>query len=574
MKNAIIYFTAIILLFSACKKEIDETTISQTIEQGDKKGADPLLVQDINNNPIANADVLIDGKIFKSDANGRVGIQDLVISANGLAASAQKPGYFTGYQRIIQGKKDVRITLAKKVNCISFGNNVGYDKSESGSFDKIKILPNAFEKNDGTPYTGNVNLCYMRVKKDTTFYDALVSTNFLLSLSSGKPYRTWAFGAIIVETVGDNGEVLRLKQGQNILFKLVIISSLYDLYPNEVTALYLDTATNTWKEDGKMIKNGIVYELNITRSNTLWTGQEGVDLVYLDGKIIDKDNFPVENLDLNFFNITSKKYSYSNPTKNGLFTGFAIANENIALKVYCPQKNGALSKLIKTFNIAAKTQNTSLGNLTIDSITVFKGKVLDCNGNPVTSGYVIVKETTKQIPINNDGTFRYYADFDGFAGNQITITPYGNGIVGTTKVYVANQLTINDLGNIALCQNNNTSSFVTIKFDNKDYYFDQQTKFEEDNSDATFFADRLDSGGYRSCFFNISKPFVLNQKQKFSFMSLMAQDGSVGNLEDLIDCSDCLEATVTLNNATEIKGTIGGTDKDGKAVVGSFYFKK
>lgn len=574
MNKIIIYFAAIVLLFSACKKEIDETNITETIEPGTTTESITFLVQDIDKKPIANANVLIDGKTFQSDANGNVGIKDLVVTKDGLAASAQKTGYFTGFQRIIQGKQDVKITLAKKENCISFGNSIGFDKNVVNINDKIKILPNVFEKSDGTPYTGNVNLCYMRVAKDTAFYDALVSTNFSLSLSSSKPYRTWAFGALMVETTGDNGEVLRLKQGQKIMFKLRIFSPFITLYPDEVATLYLDTVTNTWKEDGKMTKSNIYYDLDITRSNTLWTGNEGVDLVILDGKMVDKENYPVEGLLLNFFNNTSKKSSYDGTDKNGLFSGFAIVNENITIKVICSQNSGAQLKLVKTINVAAKSQSTNIGTFTIDSLTVFKGKVVDCNGNPVTNGYVVIKETSKKLTLDKDGSFRYYADFDGFTGNQITVTPYGNGIIGTAKAYASNQLTINNLGDITLCQNTNTSSYITIKYDNKDYYFDQQPKFEEDNKDATFFADRIDSEGYRACFFNVNKPMVIGLKHQLNFMSLVAQNGAVGNLEDLIDCNDCLYLTISSNTTTEIKGTIGGTDKDGKPVMGSFYFKK
>jgi hypothetical protein len=279
-------------------------------------------------------------------------------------------------------------------------------------------------------------------------------------------------------------------------------------------------------------------------------------------------------LNLSVFNNISKKYSYQYTAKDGRFRAFAIVNESVTIKAYCPQNNGTQSNLVKTFSIAANTQNTNLGNLIVDSLTVIKGKIIDCNGNPVTNGYVVIKETSKQIPLNSDGTFRYYADFDGFTGTQITVTPYGNGFVGNTKIFNIKSLDINDLGDILLCQNNNTSSYISIKFNNKDYYFDQQPKVEESSSNITFFAEKLDGDGYRSCIFNIKKPIALNIKYQLDNIIMIAQNGSGGKLDELINCSDCLNATISTNNTTEVKGTIVGTDKDGKSVTGSFYFKK
>ncbi len=575
MKKIITYFAAIVLLFSACKKEIDETNITETIEQGTTTESITFLVQDIDKKPIANANVLIDGKTFQSDANGNVGIKDLVVTKDGLAASAQKTGYFTGYQRVIQGKNDVKITLAKKKTCISFPNSNGYDKSIVNTFDNIKILPNAFEKNDGTPYTGNVNLCYERVKRDTVFYDALVSPDYLVSLATGKPYRTWTFGAIMIETLGDNGEVLRLKQGQKISLLMIILSPFYDLYPNEVTALYLDTATNTWKEEGKMIKtNSAQYQLNITRTNTLWTGKEGVDLVVLDGKVVDKDNVPVEGLDFTFVNNSSQKKSYAHSNKDGLFRGYGIAGENITVKVFVSPKDGSLAKLVKTFSIAAKTQNTNIGNIVIDSLTIIKGKVVDCVGNNVTSGFVNFKETLTKIPLNSDGTFRYYADFDKILGNQITITPVGNGIVGNAQVLNFNYDKINDLGAISPCVTTNQKSYILINYNNKDYFVDENAKFETTATSNRIVAEKLDNNGYKLCVIQLKKPTTLNQNVPLKQIIMMGQDQGAGSIETWIDCSNCLGATITLDTATEIKGTISGTDKDGKAVTGSFYFKK
>jgi protocatechuate 3,4-dioxygenase beta subunit len=578
MKNIFLYLFAFCLLFTACKKEIDETTITDVPGPTTTTTESiTFLVQNTQKQPLADATVFIDGKAFKTDANGNVGIKDLVVEANGKAASAQKAGYFTGYQRVLKDSKSLTITMAPKKDCFSFENSDGITtKITSFIGTGLTIPTNAFEKNDGTPYSGTVTICYMRVKKDTTFFNDLVASSFSTAVSTGKPYRVSPFGAFMIEATDNNGAYLKLKTGKKISTKLRAYDPFYSLYPDESPALYLDSDNgNVWKEEGKMTKqnNGIEYTFDVIKVNTLWTSSSDIDIILLEGKLMDKDNKPLKNYTLSTQNNETGKIYYSSSTDDGSFSAFAIAGKASTISVFCGGVSSSNTSILQTVNIPAKTKNETIGDIVVGGVTIIKGKVVDCNNNPVTSGTIGIKETFDNIKIEADGTFRYNVTCENTNGNTITVTSFANGLASADKIITIDAGKITDVGNFVLC-NSTAKSQIFIQYDSKKYYFDQDVTLFNDPSYIDLTSQKVDADGYRIVSISIDKPIVLNQPKKLNQLLMVGQDQAAGSIKEWIDCDDCFTATIIKYSTTEVQGTLTGTNKDGKSVTGTFYYKK
>jgi hypothetical protein len=471
------------------------------------------------------------------------------------------------------------ITMAPKKDCFSFENSDGFETNVPEFLKpEFSIPANAFEKNDGTPYTGTVTICYIRVKKDTTFFNDLVASSFSTALTTGKPYRISPFGAFMIEATDNNGAYLKLKMGKKINTTIEYYDPFYSLYPDETPALFLDRDNgNTWKEEGKMTKekNSIEYVFDITKVNTMWTSGSDIDIVLLSGILVDKEGKPLKDYSLIVKNDETGKNYYANSSDDGKFGAFVIAGKTSTISVYCGNTVvfGVSNSLLKTVSIPAKTKNEDIGNLVVENITAIKGKVVDCNNNPVTSGTVTIAETFDNVKIESDGTFRYYMTCEDIKGNKMTITPYANGMTGANKIITIDPDKITDIGALSVC-NTTPKSSIFIKFDGKDYYFDENFNWHKGIGNDNLSADKLDGNGYRIAAISFYKPIVINQPQKMAQLLMQGQEQAAGSFEEWIDCQDCLSVTISTYSATEVQGTISGTTPDGKAVTGNFYYKK
>ena len=232
----------------------------------------------------------------------------------------------------------------------------------------------------------------------------------------------------------------------------------------------------------------------------------------------------------------------------------------------------------------------------MDKISIIKGKVVDCNGNPVTSGEVQIGEintTINYAKLRPDGTFRYYLTCEEENKSTIRVQVFANGKISQVLDWQIKKNDINDVGTIALC-NNAPTNYGVIEIGASKYYFTQELDLTViDASSQYLFMGQsvaepdtvITSSGsiqinqeyvFVACYMNINVNTPLNTATTIPYLNLVKAPitSTSSDTKTLIDCTDCLSYTLTkFVPEQEVEGTLSGTYK-GKIVKGSFRFTK
>ncbi len=584
MKKIFYFLFAISILFGACKKNIDDSIITDKEDPSNTTTETTLALQvrDVQNKPIEGVKVTIGTQTFISDAQGNVSIKNIVVNNEGTGIMGEKVGYFPGFQRVFKQDDKAALIMSPTANCEEFENSVGKEINKGKSLTHNFSIPSdAFENTDGSAYSGKVKFCYLRIANTDTL-NGLVTKNFNLSLSTGKPYQT-DLGYLMVKASTPLDVPLRLKTNKIIKYSIpLLLIPFGDFFPDTAPALFLDTENgNVWKQSGIAKKKNLNYDFDINKVNTMWSVDAAVRTFLVEGTLVDKDNAPMSVGYLLFKNTTKNTQSYAHLGKDGKFSTFVEANENLTMGYEnCSEEKSTLKSV--TF-----TTNTKLGTVIADKISIIKGKVVDCNGNPLTSGEVQIGDPNKvasYTELKSDGTFKYYPSCDEEKKNTIKVQAFANGKISQLLDFQIKKGEINDVGTVTLC-NNPTTNYGVIEVGADKYYFSQEFSLKANNAFPQFFSmsqSVAKSGGSGSnqitwipfsMDINLNTP--LNTATTIPYISLSTIPVS-SNLvvNTIINCNYCLSYTLTkFVPDTEIEGTLSGT-YNGKVVKGSFYFKK
>jgi len=140
-------------------------------------------------------------------------------------------------------------------------------------------------------------------------------------------------------------------------------------------------------------------------------------------KLVDNAGYPLPELYVKIASSGSVPGDFqAESDSSGLISTDIYINTSYILKVY-----GAKDCIspIFTKSFSTTTKDTSLGNLTITGVTMARvtGTVVDCNNNPVTSGYIVMQRDTKdhQYKLSSAGTFNFSTSLCDVASSAMII---------------------------------------------------------------------------------------------------------------------------------------------------------
>ena len=587
MKKITYLLFAILLGFAACKKNIDDSIITDKPNPTNTETQSSIAIQvrDVNNQALAGVKVKIGDQTFLSDAEGNVSFKDLVVGNDGTGVIGEKAGYFPGFQRVFKKDTKASLIMSPTANCVEFDNSAGKEINQfTDIVDKFSIPTDAFENMDGSTYSGKVKFCYLNVPNTDTLNN-LVTKNFDVSLATGKPVQT-DFGYLIVKASTPQETPLRIKTSKKIKCSMFMpLFTLGNFYPQTAPAMFLDVENeNTWIQSSIATSSDFSYEFDLNKVNTIWTINSPLITVRVKAKVVDKDNFPIKKGSFIFKNTIKNTESYGNIHSDGKFLALVVANENLSMSYYdCDEeKSTAIPVIYNT--------NTDLGTIIVKEITAIKGKIVDCNGNPVTSGKLQIGEVNnlKYIPINADGTFRYYLTCTEEKAATLKIQALSNGQVSAIINWQIVKNDINNVGNITIC-NNSGANYGYIEVDDDKFYFSQDFSFSATDKFSmsqvvtrqdTIVKNNMISISTKTSWVTFKMQYFLsnalntaNQIQNITLIEIPVT-GSTPQPIEFINCYNCLNYTLTKFVAnSEIEGSISGIYK-GKTVKGNFRYKK
>lgn len=335
--------------------------------------------------PIAGALVLSSANQTKTDDNGIFWLTETDVFGGQLLITVKAPGYIDGSRKIYatEGSNNfVRIKLLQKVITGSVSASTGGTISNSDNA-AVQLPANGFATLDGSPYNGqvNVSLHYLDPTKPST---ALEMPGNLTGLNEEGGISTLvSYGMMSVELTAQNGEELQLSTGSQATLRFPVPPSILADAPATIPLWSYDENVNIWiKEDtASLVGNEYIGKVS---HFSFWNCDDPYDLVKLSGTITDESGLPVPNF-LVTVQISGNQEAGSVYTDDhGFYCGDVPSGLPLKLLLSTPCSNQPIEQ-----DFGPLDTNTDLGPTAIDVNAInISGTVLDCNGDPVTDGYV------------------------------------------------------------------------------------------------------------------------------------------------------------------------------------------
>ncbi|MEY8847508.1 hypothetical protein AB9K26_01735 [Psychroserpens sp. XS_ASV72] len=396
------------------------------------------------NNPISDVTIMVGNTITTTDANGVFSVESASVFEKFAYIKASKDGFIDGSRAIVpsDGINQVTIMLLDLDTTASI--NSGETSTVNLPNGAQVVFDGAFEDAQGNPYSGAVKVTLKHLNPDSNVMEMQMPGMLFAENTNGSARILETYGMIAVEMRSTSDEELNLANGSSAQISIPMPSSVNNA-PNTIPLWYFDDEGGYWKEEGQATLQGNNYVGNVSHF-TFWNWDFDYPFVQLCITLTDMDGnvLPYTALDLYSPALASTgTYGYTNGS--GIECGLVPANDELTLTVPAYGcVNNDFSTAIGPFST---DQNITIQVTDADALTTnFIGVFNDCDGNPITNGYMqlFYNDSTQTIPIDNgiiDLTIDYCSSDTSYSalvvdllGSQTTDVTTGDFVQPTTDL--------------------------------------------------------------------------------------------------------------------------------------------
>ncbi|MDG5490020.1 hypothetical protein [Psychroserpens sp. SPM9] len=375
------------LLSSTQNQDPDPTAFAQNFGSEISRNFIGTIV-DINNNPIDNVMISIGSSTAMTDANGVFIINNATVNQRFGFIKAEKAGYIHASRAVVpsNGVNKVRIMMLPET--IAGTTTSGTQETISLPNGSKVALEGDYIKSDGTLYDGSVNvIMHLLDPADANMQDQMPGMLYAAN-AQNEERMLQTYGMLAVELRGESGEDLNLAEGSTAEITVPLDASLMATAPSSIPLWYFDEVNGYWIEDGVATLVGNAYVGTVSHFS-FWNCDIPAEYVDFCITVNDSNGNPLTNT---YVTLTSSNYGTSNgyTNQNGEDCGKIPSGETLELNIYAFDPCGQIpihSETIGPFDTDSNISVTIADNPNIISETV-SGIFNDCNGNPVTNGYV------------------------------------------------------------------------------------------------------------------------------------------------------------------------------------------
>jgi hypothetical protein len=395
-----IVFVSAVLILSGCKKDSDSSSGPSNNNNNEAKVTVSVTgtVVDENNNPISGATVNAYGTTTTTSNLGVYSFKDISVTKDRFFIKVSKSGYFD-QSRAEKTGSDSTITLNFKLmssaatHTVS-ANDGGVAELENGS--KVKLSANSVVKEDGSAYTGTVNMSVKYLDPTSEDFASVIPGGDMSAVRTDNSSTTlYSYGVMRVNLSGNSGEKLQLGSGKTSEITMDIPASMVASAPATIPLWYFDETLGMWKEEGTATKQGDKY-VGTVKHFTDWNCDVPGDNATVKGRVVDCKGRPFPGV------VVRTGQSSTVSDANGYFERRVPTGVPFTVKAEASQNAGLESQ---TVNVPAlsKDQKYDVGNLNMPCPALVKGN-LKFNG---TSKWGIVTLSW------NGGSKTDFTDYDG-----------------------------------------------------------------------------------------------------------------------------------------------------------------
>lgn len=317
-------------------------------------------------------------------------IKDASVFERFAYIQASKNGY-VGNSRTLTptpGTNEVTITLFGKYPTATLTS--GNPASVSLPDGTLIELDGNYKDGDGNDYSGSIEVVMHHIDPtDETMPNQL--PGMLYAANAENEERTLqSFGMVLVELIAENGEQLNLAEGSAATLHLPLPENFMANAPSTIPLWYFNEDKGYWIEEGEAELQGNEYVGKVSHFS-FWGAATMANPVNLCLNIYDENNNPINaSVFITKDQGTNNPTYYSKTYEDGEVCGMVPAGEILNLEVTFGR--GACSSSMTTSigpyaTDGSETININLSQMGITPETV-TGQLLNCNGNPVSNGYV------------------------------------------------------------------------------------------------------------------------------------------------------------------------------------------
>lgn len=461
-----------------CQKEVGH--IDPPVTPGtDLSKPDPVTatvqgnVLDENGQPAAGVAIKAGNKNVITDQKGYFRIINAPLDRNASLVTAEKTGYFKAYRSFsaTEAANHVTIKLIKKQLAGTINASGGEATLSNGA--KVALPANAVVKAAGGSYSGDIKVYAAYIDPTATDIGATVPGSFMADNSSNERVTLASYGMLAVELESSAGEKLQIATGQQATLTVPIPASIRSSAPAEISLWYVNEQTGIWKEEGKATRSGNNYTGSV-KHFSFWNCDIGLPTVMLTLQLKNGEGLPLVHTNVKIKGMTGgvPSFGYGTTDSVGRIRGLVLSGQALTLEVFSNDCTGS----IYTTTIGPFSDDTDLGTITIannNSLITIKGKLLNCNGTPVTAGVALI----------NIGTRNFYASANlngefSLAYVKCVNSPSNFTVIGIDKdeqqesepATFALTAPETNTGTINAC-GTSSAQFITYKIDGTEYGF-------------------------------------------------------------------------------------------------------
>lgn len=404
-------------------------------------------------NGISGATVTLGNRTVITDNFGYFEFRDVQVVNDAAAISVTKAHFIKTIKTFVasDGKTtSLRLGLHPIDNQGSFLASVGGGHYDSHGM-SISIPANAvIDAVTKQPYTGDVILRHryivrgggenIRTPGDDRGIDSLGVVKWLDS-----------YGIASIECVGTGGEILELAVGKKATLTFALLFGTAASAPPAAPMWYFDEAKALWRQQGTAIKSNNTYVAEVS-SLSNWNVALPTNLVRFRCTLVDPSLKPIPYAVLRLEEVGSQTESVVFITDtSGQVSGFIPDGRQFA--AFLPFYENCLP-LATPQSFRTSGSDISLGTIRVPetNIATVSGTLVNCKGEPVTSGYVLL-ESKGRIAVNSAGQFNFtvvvcgdpVTDYRRIFPVDMATGQTGNSILDT--LHVGN----NNYGTISTC---------------------------------------------------------------------------------------------------------------------------
>ena len=367
-------------------------------------------VFDENGQPASGVMVHVGSAMATTDAGGYFRILNAALDKKASLVTAEKAGYFKAFRTFAatSGANHIEIKLKKRNLAGSIDAAAGGEVSFDGA-SKVALPANGVVvAATNAAYTGQVKIYAAYIDPSANDIYQTVPGSFQANNTNGQRVILTSYGMVAVELEGAAGEKLQVKSGLEATLTTAIPSAALASAPSSIPLWYVDEATGIWKEEGSALKNGNVY-VGKVKHFTYWNCDIQGPTVMSSATIKTTDGAPLVNAHVSITRANTQwgASAHGFTDSLGQINGPVPANEALVLRVLDPCGNVAYSQNIGPYSSSTNLGVITISNATAPSLLQVTGTLLDCNGQPVTSGYAIVWSgyNVRYASVNSSGQF-------------------------------------------------------------------------------------------------------------------------------------------------------------------------